>query len=62
MFIVFMETPQYRFMLAPWVACYARQPWAIKSIPQWGGIFFTNPANILCRCSPLLGEGLGVRL
>ena len=27
-----------------------------------GFVSFTNPANILCRRSPLLGEGMGVRL
>ena len=27
-----------------------------------GFVSLTNPANILCRRSPLLGEGLGVRL
>ena len=35
--------------------------WLSKAYPD-GGIFFTNPAKRLCLRSPLLGEGLGVRL
>ena len=35
---------------------------AIKNIPRWGFVFFTNPAKRLCLRPPLLGEGLGVRL
>ena len=49
MFIVFMETPQYGFMLTPRVARYTRQPWAIKSRTPMG---FVSLMNFLCAALP----------
>ena len=36
--------------------------WLSKVEVPMGFVSLTNSANILCRRSPLLGEGLGVRL